>query len=94
MCHRMMTISWIKEPLAPLDLGHQDSARVALYSGSMDKGSFFCQFWKLGFCLVSECGFLAHRGQLEGDCRSSPLEKILVAKYYSMCSCRELCYVS
>ena len=41
MCHRMMTIDLIDEPLALLDSEHQDSARVALYSGSMDKGSFF-----------------------------------------------------
>ena len=86
-CDRMMAIGRIDEPLAPLDSQHRDSARVALYSRSMDKGSFFCQFWKLGFCLVSECEIFAHRGQLEGDCRSSPLEKILVANYYSMCIC-------
>ena len=86
MCHRMMTVAWIDELLAPVVLGHRDSARVALYSRSMDKGSFFCQFWKLGFCSVSECEIFAHRGQLEGDCRSSPLEKILVANYYYMCN--------
>ena len=71
--HRLMTIARIDEPLAPLDSGHRDSARVALYSRSMDKGSFFfCQFWKLGFCSVSECEIFAHKGQIEGDCRSSP----------------------
>ena len=52
--HRLMIVSQIEEPSAPLDSVHRDSARVALYFGSMDKGSFFCQFWKLGFCLVSE----------------------------------------
>ena len=83
----IMTVARIDEPSTPLDSGHWDSARVALYSGSVDKGSFFCQFWKLGFFLVSECDIFSHRGQLEGDCRSSPLEKILVAKYYSMCRC-------
>ena len=72
MFHRLMTIARIDEPSAPLDLVHHDSARVALYSGSMYKGSFFCQFWKLGFFSVSECENFAHRGQLEGDCRSSP----------------------
>ena len=30
----------------------------------MDKGSFFGQFWKLGFCSVSECEFFAHGGQI------------------------------
>ena len=44
MCHRLMTISWINELLAPLDLGHWESAKVALYARSTDKGSFFCQF--------------------------------------------------
>ena len=39
--HRLMTISRIDEPSYPLDSVHRDSARVALYSGSMDKGSFF-----------------------------------------------------
>ena len=82
-----MAVAQIDKPLTQLDLGHQDSARVALYSGSMDKGSFFCQFWKLGFCSVSECEIFAHRVKLEGDCISSPLEKILVSNYYSMCSC-------
>ena len=37
---------------------------VALYSSSMDKGSFFGQFWKLGFFLVIECPIFAHRGQI------------------------------
>ena len=41
MFHRLMTVARINEPLALLDLVHRDSARVALYSGSMDKGSFF-----------------------------------------------------
>ena len=93
MCDRMMVIVRINEPSNPLDSWHQDSDKVALYFGSMDRRSFFCQFWKLGFCSVSECEIFAHRGQLEGDCRYSPLEKILVANYYSMCSCRELCYL-
>ena len=39
--HRLMTVAQIDEPPAPLDSIHRDSARVALYSGSMDKGSFF-----------------------------------------------------
>ena len=30
----------------------------------MDKGALFGQFWKLGFCLVSECKFFTHRVQL------------------------------
>ena len=71
-CHRMMIVARINEPSDLLDLGHRDSARVALYFGFMDKGSFFCQFWKLGFFLVSECEIFAHKGHLEGDCRSSP----------------------
>ena len=25
---------------------------------------FFAQFWKLGFCLVSECEIFAHGGQI------------------------------
>ena len=41
MCHRMMTIAQIDESSTLLDLGHQDSAIVALYSRSIDKGSFF-----------------------------------------------------
>ena len=41
MCHRMMTISRIDEPLNSLDLRHWEVIGVALYSGSMDKGSFF-----------------------------------------------------
>ena len=41
MCHRKMTIAQINELSALLDLGHRDSARVALYFGSMDKESFF-----------------------------------------------------
>ena len=41
MFHRLMTVARIDEPLAPLDLVHHDSARVALYYGYMDKGSFF-----------------------------------------------------
>ena len=60
----MMTVAWIDELSTSLYSGHQDSARVGLYSGSMDKGSYFCKFWKLGFCLVSECEIFAHRGQL------------------------------
>ena len=64
MCHRMMTIARINEPSASLDSGHRDNARVALQSRSMDKGSFFGQFWKLGFCSISECPIFAHRGQL------------------------------
>ena len=63
-CHRIMTISWINEPLALLDLGHRDSARDALQFGSMEKRPFFDQFWKLGFCLVSECEIFAHGGQI------------------------------
>ena len=68
MFHRLMTVAQIDEHSAPLDSVHRYSARVALYFGSMDKGSF----WKLGFCSVSECEIFAHKGQLEGDCRSSP----------------------
>ena len=30
----------------------------------MEKGQFFCQFWKLWFCSLSECEIFAHRGQL------------------------------
>ena len=30
----------------------------------MDKRPFFGQFWKLGFCLVSECEIFAHGGQI------------------------------
>ena len=41
MCHRLMIVAWINEPSDFLDLGNWDSARVALYYGSMDKGSFF-----------------------------------------------------
>ena len=41
MFHRLMTIARIDELSAPLDSVHRDSARVALYSRSMDKGSFF-----------------------------------------------------
>ena len=67
-----MTVAQIDEPSALLDSVHRDSARLALYSGSMDKGSFFCQFWKLGFCSLSECEIFAHKGKLEGDCRYSP----------------------
>ena len=37
---------------------------VSLYSGSMDKGSFLAQFWKLGFCSVSECEVFINRGQM------------------------------
>ena len=63
--HRLMTIAQIDEPSALFDSVHWDSARVPLYSRSMDKGSFFfCQFWKLGFCSVSECPISAHRGRL------------------------------
>ena len=36
-----MNIAQIDELSNPLDSGHQDSARVAIYFGSMDKGSFF-----------------------------------------------------
>ena len=93
MFHRLMNIARINKPSASLDSVHRDSARVGLYSASMDKGSFFCQFWKLEFFSVSECEIFAHRIQLKGDCRSSRLEQILVANYYSMCSCRELCYL-
>ena len=39
MFHRLMTVARIDEPSAPLDSVHRNSARVALYSGSMDKGS-------------------------------------------------------
>ena len=50
MCHRMMTVAWIDELMDPLVLGHRDSARVALYSESMDKGSFcFVNFGNYGF---------------------------------------------
>ena len=86
-CDGVMVFSLIDELFNSVDLGHWDSAKCTLYSGSMDKGSFFSQFCKLGFCSVSECEIFAHRGQLEGDCRYSPLEKILVANYYSMCIC-------
>ena len=41
MFHRLMTVARIDEPSDPLDSVHRDSARVALYSGSIDKGSFF-----------------------------------------------------
>ena len=41
MFHILMTVARIDEPLAPLNSVHWDSARVALYSGSMDKGSCF-----------------------------------------------------
>ena len=64
MCDRMMVVVQIDEPSTPLDSGHRDSARVSLYSGSMEKGSFFCQFWKLGFCSVSECEIFAHESQI------------------------------
>ena len=37
---------------------------VALYSGSMYKSPVLGQFGKLVFCLVSECPFFAHRGQI------------------------------
>ena len=60
MCHRMMTVARIDKPSDLLDSRHRDSSRVALYFGSMEKGSFFGQFWKLGFCSVSECEFFAH----------------------------------
>ena len=59
-----MTIAQIDKPLAPLDSGHRDSASMALWFGSMDKGSFFGQFWKLGFCWVSEFPISTHRGWL------------------------------
>ena len=50
MCHRIMTVAGIDEPSVPLDSRHRDSARVALYSGSMDKGSFlFVNFGNEGF---------------------------------------------
>ena len=38
--HRLMNVAQIDELSAPLDSVHRDSARVALYYGSMDKGSF------------------------------------------------------
>ena len=41
MCHRMMTVSRIDKSSDLLDSGHWDSARVALYFGSMDRGLFF-----------------------------------------------------
>ena len=44
--HRLMTVAWIDEPLAILDSVHRDSARVALYSTSMDKGSFFLSIFE------------------------------------------------
>ena len=59
-----MIVARIDEPLALLDLGHRDSARDALQFGSMEKRPFFGQFWKLGFCLVSECEIFAHGGQI------------------------------
>ena len=41
MCDRMMVVAWIENMSTPLDSGHWDSARVSLYSCSMDKGLFF-----------------------------------------------------
>ena len=40
MCDKMIVVARIEQLSTQLDLGHQDSARVALYSESMDKGSF------------------------------------------------------
>ena len=61
--------------------------------GPRTRDHFFSQFWKLGFFWVSECENFSHRGEHEGDCRSSSPEKILVANDYCMCSCGELCYL-
>ena len=64
MCHKMMTIAQIVEPLASLDSGHRDISRVALYLGPWTRDHFFGQFWKLGFFSISECPIFAHRGRL------------------------------
>ena len=70
---KMMSIALIDKPLTPFDVGHRDSATGGPIIWLHGQGIiFFCQFWKLGFCLVSECQIFAHKGQLEGDCRSSP----------------------
>ena len=75
MCHRMMTVARIDEILTPLDSGHRDSPRWPSTLGPWTRDRFFCQFGKLGFCSVNECKIFAHRGQLEGDCISFPIEK-------------------
>ena len=40
MCHRIMVLARINESSNPLDLGHRYVLDVALYAGSIDKGSF------------------------------------------------------
>ena len=40
-CDGVMVFSLIDELFNSVDLGHWDSAKCTLYSGSMDKGSFF-----------------------------------------------------
>ena len=65
MCHRMITVAHINEPSATLDSGHQDSAMRGPLIWFHGQGIIvFYQFWKLGFCSISECEIFAHGGQL------------------------------
>ena len=65
MCHKMMVVAWIDKPSTLLDLGHWDSARSGPLLWVHGQGIiFFGQFWKLGFCSVSECPISAHMGRL------------------------------
>ena len=60
-----MTVARINEILGPLDLEHRNNAMggpIIWFHGQVI--IFFGQFWKLGFCLVSECEIYAHGGQL------------------------------
>ena len=50
-CDRMMVIAQIDESSTPLDSRHRDSARVALYFGSMEKGSFVLSILETRFLL-------------------------------------------
>ena len=65
-CDRMMVVARIDEPSDPLDSKHRDSARVGWPSNLVPwiRDHFFGQFWKLGFCSVSDCEIFAHWGQI------------------------------
>ena len=63
-CDRMMVVSWIDEPSTSLDSRHRDSARGPSNLVPWRRDHYFVQFWKLGFCSVSECPISTHRGHL------------------------------
>ena len=59
-----MTIAQIDELLAMLDL---DIGIVLGWPSNLvpwRRDHYFGQFWKLGFCSISECEIFVHRGQL------------------------------